>query len=80
VILYKIRKIELTLACRIEMGICDSSTVDIFFITYFIVKFVVSLPLIPILKRFVLPIAVSSAMTWSSGSIFIFWEVRYALC
>jgi hypothetical protein len=79
VIVYKIRKIGLTFACRIEMGICDSSTVKIFFDTYFIVKFDVPLPLIPIVKSFVLSIVMSSAMTWSSGSIFIFWEVRYAL-
>jgi hypothetical protein len=58
------------------MLILDASTLKLFFNTYLIVKVHVSLPLIPILKSFVFPIALSGAVTWSSGSIFIFWEVR----
>jgi hypothetical protein len=71
---------EMTCDSGCVLEIVDVSISKLFLSSYLIAKFVVELPLIPMVnKKLCFPTAMSSATTWSYASIFIFWDVRYAL-
>jgi hypothetical protein len=76
---YNLKDNKITCASGSDMEIIVVSTVKHFLSIYLhqlIGKVDVVLVVIPMEKSFAFPTAVSSAMTWSYTSIFMFWEVR----